>query len=394
MIITKEHYPIIWKEFKEYYKSEDKAAQGFIKLFTIFEYPFYQGGKEYRDYVFPDYPNRLSVINLKGIIIKEDFDKFPELDLANNFHNNSSDYKYEKLYTLPQDLFDRISDRFKEKNIDLLLELERPVLIFNVKAYFNHVQEKLDRKLIKYSSYFTKQVINGKCEINTEEKLEIFESLTSKHQTISLKESHEDAMLLLKKAIELNYPQEKIIQWFKYFTANNSTINPDALDAMNWIKNHIKDWDLNKHFTLAEQKTLFQNSSSGITMKEVDAIYYFFDLNLIKKKYPKITTTMTIETNLQNLTDYLPNLLGNTPHYVGVTSKFDKPEVQLTIMFEEGHKKIYSDLINFMIEKVCSSDSVIDMKEFKKIVDATLLSHHLDSTMPQKETEPRKKLKM
>jgi hypothetical protein len=90
----------------------------------------------------------------------------------------------------------------------------------------------------------------------------------------------------------------------------------------------------------------------------------------------------------------LPELLGNTPHYVGVTSKFNVPEVQLTIMFEEGHKKIYVELVDYMIEEVCSSDSVINMKNFKKLVDSTMLNHDLQNTMTEKLVDSKTKLKV
>jgi hypothetical protein len=395
MIITNEHYPIIWQAFKEHYKISEKAVQPFTKLFSSFEYnTFDENGKEDRSYNLKNYTEFISPEEFKEIILNEKFEQLPELDLENNFHNSSSYYKLENLYRLPQSLFHRISEKFKEKNIDLVLELQKPVLIFDVKAYYAHVQEKLDRKLIRYSTYFTNQVINGQYKIDTKEKLDIFELVTSKHQTVNVKECHNSAILLLKKAIDLNYPQKKIIKWFKDFTVTNPTINPDALTTINWIKNHIKNWNLNEYFTIAEQKTLFQSSDSGITRKEVDALYYFFDLNLIKSKYPQITTSMTIETNLTNLTDYLPQLLGNTPHYVGATSKFDAPEVQLIIMFEEGHKKMYLDLVDYMIEQVCSSESVIDMKNFQKVVDSAVLNHHLNDTMSQKAVDPKKKLKM
>lgn len=308
------------------------------------------------------------------------------MDKNNDWKNlsaiNLNEHRYSNYSTtwfsdIDKDLLQSIIENFKkEKNIDFVYQLQKSILLTSD-----------SRKKMESSKYYINMVVNNKYGIKKPQEKEIFENLVNSQITLYQKDSHKPTLALILKAIENDYPQKKVLLWFKTFLNKNKTINSTAQKEYDTIRKIIKDWDVSEFFSLQEVKDLF-SAENGILQKKVSSLYYELDFNQLKNKTKlKISD---IHKNVSTLVQSLSEALGNIPEFAGSNANYDENSLKWNIMFEKETKDYYIECINSIIDFTITSKELINKNTMVDKIQKTLFAVKLDKEMENKEISTKR----
>lgn len=317
------------------------------------------------------YPNVAEILNI------DKDNNWKSLHSISLKEHNYNRYTTSWFSSINKELLQSIIETFqKEKNIDFIYQIQKSVLLGS------NSRRKMDE-----SKYYINMVVNNKYGIQEPQQKEIFEELVNNQITLYQKDSHKPTLALILKAIQNDYPQKKVLSWFKTFLSKNKTINSTAQKEYDAIRKIIKDWDVSEYFSLQEVKDLF-SAENGILQKKVSSLYYELDFNQLKNKTKlKISD---IHRNVQSLVQSLSEALGNIPEFAGSNANYDENSLKWNIMFEKETKDYYIECINTIIDFTITSKELINKNTMVDKIQKTLFSVKLDKEMENKEVSVKR----
>lgn len=373
MIFKEKEYQILVESFEIYNREQVESNV----------YSFIYETSRFFNFNRPIPKNREEI---KLLIDNNDYTQIPylELSISNMSRNYNRIPKEPFIWILKQDkdLIKIIQEQFMKAGIDIINELQRLSYNYmNINKKSN--EDDYSRKYMDITKVYYYMILKNNYDFcRNAEAQELFEKTVEQAVSMYQQDYHKIALGLIKKAIEKKYKKDNIIMWFKSFLNVNKTISPQVKKDFDFIKESIKDWDISKYFNTSEQNILY-NSQDGMMAKKIEGLFYSLDLNVIKLKNKIKSKTMG--TNIRQLTNILPEILGDLPNYIGINTLFNDPLVTINILFEKGIKEEKLNAINLLIESVINTTQIIEEEEMKTMVKITILNNFLNETLKEKE---------
>lgn len=308
-------------------------------------------------------------------------ESIPHIDLLNYFEQRNI-VKIDKhiLNGLKQNELNKVFDYLISKDADIIKKIHLTIL--------NNSTIVSDHKLlIENSKFLLNNYILGN-ETSNYMNEELFTKIADKISYATNQSHHSIVIKFLTAGVEGNYNQDTILKNLKIFLERNPVLNQVSLGFLDKLKDLIKDWDLSRHFTKAEVKSLYREEA-GYLAKEIEGFYYNIDASVLEKK-KKISSYVCL-SNIKNFLNHIPDILAQDDKFVSINQNIVGVKIDINISFERGVAPSKIEALNTVMEAIVFNNERLSEQYVREMLKSSLLKVFLENTLYHEEEKVKPK---